>query len=296
MARIGFIGVGKMGRGMCHNLINAGHEMVVFDLDPENTGWFEGRAAIAPSALEACRNADIIFLSLPNSETVESVVGELIADGAAGKTVVDASTSDPDSTRKLCARLKSAGANMVDAPLLGGPDDTMAGNAPCIISGDKETADRLIPIISAYASPIDYFGEIGSAHTVKLAMNFTGLMYAALMAQMFPLMEKQGIDIQNLFKVMNEGPFGNWVFNFYGRKYVERDYHMDFSLGLALKDMTYMKRMYEKQNVPAFLLDGGLDLLRAAVKDGRASADYSEIAATMREYLGLEPYKETKAE
>ncbi len=290
MARLGFIGVGKMGRGMCHNLINNGHEMTVFDLKPENSEWFAGRASIASSAIEVCRAADVIFLSLPNSETVEKVVDGLIEDGAQGKTVVDVSTSDPDSTKRLCVRLNAAGAYFADAPLLGGPDDTMAGAAPCIISGDRAVVDRLIPIISAYASPIDYFGDVGSAHTVKLAMNFTGLMYAALMAQMFPLMEKQGIDIQNLFKVMNEGPFGNWVFNFYGRKYVERDYHMDFSLELALKDMTYVKRMYEKCNVPAFLLDGGLDLLRAAVKDGRAGADYSEIAATMREYLGLEPY------
>ncbi len=292
MARIGFIGVGKMGRGMCENLIKSGHEVTVFDVSAENMEYFRGRAALAASSLEACRAADYILLSLPNSETVESVLEELIADGAAGKTVIDVSTSDPNSTKKLCERLNAAGACFVDAPLLGGPDDTMAGSAPCIISGDRAVVDRVIPIISAYASPIDYFGEIGTAHTVKLAMNFTGLMYAALMAEMFPLMEKQGVDIKNLFKVMNEGPFGNWVFDFYGKKYVERNYHMDFSLELALKDMTYMKRMYEKYNVPAFLLDGGLDLLRAAVKDGRAKKDYSEIAATMREYLGLEPYKE----
>ena len=292
MARIGFIGVGKMGRGMCENLIKKGNEVTVFDVNRENAAFFEGRAVIAASALEACRVSDIIFLSLPNSEVVEKVVGDLLVDGADGKSVVDVSTSDPNSTKRLYADAKAAGANYVDAPLLVGPDDTMAGNAPCIISGDKDVVDELIPIISAYASPIDYFGEIGNAHTVKLAMNFTGLMYAALMAQMFPLMEKQGIDIKNLFKVMNEGPFGNWVFDFYGKKYVERNYHMDFSLELALKDMTYVKRMYEKHNVPAFLLDGGLDFLRAAMKDGRGKLDYSEIAATMREYLEFAPYNE----
>ena len=157
-----------------------------------------------------------------------------------------------------------------------------------MISGDKEDVDSVMDIIACYATPIDYFGPIGSAHTVKIAMNFTGLMYAALTAQMFPLMEKLGIDTKNLFKVMSEGPFGNEPFNFYGRKFVEKDYHLDFALELALKDMVYMKRLYDKFNVPAFLLDGGLNLMREAVKEGRGKHDTSEIAAVVYRYLGLD--------
>ena len=101
-------------------------------------------------------------------------------------------------------------------------------------------------------------------------------------------MEKLGIDTKNLFRIMNEGSFGNGVFEFYGRKFVEKDYHMDFALDMALKDMVYMKRLYEKFNVPAFLLDGGLSLLREAVKDGRGKHDTSEMAAVVYEYLGLD--------
>jgi len=119
-------------------------------------------------------------------------------------------------------------------------------------------------------------------------MNFMGLMHAAFAAQMFPLMEKLDIDTKKLFKVMSEGDFGNVPFNFYGRKFVEKDYHMDFALELALKDMVYVKRLYEKFNIPAFLLDGGLNLMREAVKEGRGKRDTSEIAAVVYEYLGLD--------
>ena len=87
---------------------------------------------------------------------------------------------------------------------------------------------------------------------------------------------------------MSEGDFGNVPFNFYGRKFVEKDYHMDFALELALKDMVYVKRLYEKFNIPAFLLDGGLNLMREAVKEGRGKRDTSEIAAVVYEYLGLD--------
>ncbi|MDA0748961.1 MAG: NAD(P)-dependent oxidoreductase, partial [bacterium] len=228
------------------------------------------------------------FLSLPNSKVVESIAGEFLEKDVTGKTVVDASTSYPESTKELHAKFTAAGGQFVDAPLLGAPSDTAAGTAPCMISGDPDAVDQVRDIISSYAPRIDYMGPIGSAHTVKIAMNFQGLMYAALAAQMFPLMEKLGIDTKNLFNVMNEGPFGNAVFEFYGRKFVEKDYHMDFSLEMALKDMVYMKRLYDQFNVPAFLLDGGLSLLREAVKDGRGTHDTSEMAAVVYEYLGLD--------
>jgi len=288
MRNIGFIGVGKMGRGMCENIIQAGYPTTVFDMHPETLAYFEGKATIVPSTLDVFLASDVTFLSLPNSDVVEAVVGEFLLHDVAGKTIVDVSTSYPESTKELHRKMTAVGGQFVDAPLLGAPEDTAAGTAPCMISGDQEAVDSVREIIDTYTSSIDYMGPIGSAHTVKIAMNFQGLMYAALAAQMFPLMEKLGIDTKNLFEVMNKGPFGNAVFDFYGRKFVEKNYRMDFALEMALKDMVYMKRMYDNFNVPAFLLDGGLSLLREAVKDGRGKHDTSEMAAVMYEYLGLD--------
>ncbi|NLC68562.1 MAG: NAD(P)-dependent oxidoreductase [Clostridiaceae bacterium] len=289
MRKIGFIGVGNMGRGMCENIIKKGYPVTAYDKNPAALAYFENKAELAQSSLEVFKASEVTFLSLPNSDIVEAVVGEFLECGVANKTVVDTSTSYPESTKVLHAKFKANGGRFIDAPLLGGPADTAAGTAPCIISGDREDVDSVMDIISCYANPVDYFGPAGNAHTVKLAMNFTGLMYAALAAQMFPLMEKLGIDTKYLFKIMEEGRYGNAPFNFYGRKFVEKDYHMDFALELALKDMVYMKRLYEKFNVPAFLLDGGLNLMRQAVKEGRGKRDTSEIAAVVYEYLGLEP-------
>lgn len=288
MQRIGFIGVGKMGRGMCANIIQKGYPTTVYDVKKEALVPFKDKAKTASSSLEVFLESDVTFLSLPNSNVVEAIVGECLKEEVAGKTIVDVSTSYPESTKALHAQLTARGGQFVDAPLLGSPADTAAGTAPCMISGDPEAVEHVRDIISSYASPIDYMGPIGSAHTVKIAMNFQGLMYAALAAQMFPLMEKLEIDTKKLFKIMNDGPFGNAVFDFYGRKFVEKNYRMDFALEMALKDMVYMKRLYEQFNVPAFLLDGGLSLLREAVKDGRGKHDTSEMAAVMYEYLGLD--------
>ncbi len=288
MRSVGFIGVGKMGRGMCENIVKDGYPTTVYDADPEALACFTDKATMAPSSLEVFVASDVTFLSLPSSNVVETIVKGFLEQDVTGKTVVDASTSYPESTKDLYARFKAGGGQFIDAPLLGSPADTAAGTAPCMISGDQDAVDDVRDIVSSYASPLDYMGAIGSAHTVKIAMNFQGLMYAALAAQMFPLMEKLGIDTKNLFRIMNEGPFGNGVFDFYGRKFVEKDYRVDFTLEMALKDMVYMKRLYEKYNAPAFLLDGGLSLLREAVKDGRGKHDTSEMAAVVYEYLGLD--------
>lgn len=288
MKNIGFLGVGNMGRGICHNIIKNGYPVTVYDKNPDALEFFKGRARLAGSPMEVFNESEVIFMSLPNSEIIEGIGEEFLKAGVEGKTVVDVSTSDPESTKELYGKFKAQGGRYLDAPLLGGPDDTMAGNAPCMVSGDREDVDYVMDILKTYADPIDYFGPVGSAHTVKIAMNFTGLMYVALAAQMFPLMEKLGIDIKNLFKIMNDGPFGNGPFEFYGKKFVEKNYRMDFALELALKDMNYMKKLYDKFNVPAFLLDGGITLMRQAVKEGRGKHDTSEIAAVMYEYFGLD--------
>jgi 3-hydroxyisobutyrate dehydrogenase-like beta-hydroxyacid dehydrogenase len=101
-------------------------------------------------------------------------------------------------------------------------------------------------------------------------------------------MEKMGIDTKHLFDIMKVGSHGSGHFRAYGKNCVEKDYPLGFALELALKDLVYMKRLYEKYNVPGFVLDGAMDLLRLAVKEGRGKHDVTEISAVMYEYLGLD--------
>jgi len=288
MKNVGFIGLGMMGSGICSNLIKQGNNLIVFDINENALKSFKDKANIAENSIEVFKKSDYIFLSLPNSDIVEKVVGEFISLGVRNKKVIDLSTSYPLSTRNLYKIFKKQGGSYIDAPLLGGPAEAAAGELTALVSGDKTDVDDIHDLIMSYCKHYDYVGESGNAHLIKIAMNFTGLMYAALLCQVFPLMEKYGINTKNLFEIMNGEIFGNWVFDFYGKKVVNKDYHLDFSLELALKDMCYMKRLYDEFNTPAFLLDGGLNLMRNAVKDGRSKQDMSSIAATMYEYLGLD--------
>lgn len=286
MSNAGFIGLGNMGKGMCKNLISKGNNVSVFDLNSEAMRQFEGKARLCDDPAEVLDNSSVVFLSLPSSEVVESIVGSFIEHGVNGKIIVDTSTSFPLSTRELCKKVKEAGGGFVDSPLIAGPQEAEAGELVAVAAGDETDVRAVHDLLMCYCKHYDYVGQSGNGHLIKLAQNFSGLMQALLYAQIYPIMQRYGISPEETYNVFNNDIFSNWVFQFYSDKYVKKDYRMDFNLALGLKDLTYMKRLCESLNIPGFLLDGGLDLLRVALKEGKGKQlDFSHACATMYEFV-----------
>ncbi len=282
--RIGFIGVGNMGKGICHNVILAGHEVSVFDVDRERSERFSGRAHICSTLEDVCAGSDILFLSLPNSGIVEKVMDTVFSLGVKGKLVIDLSTSDPVSTRKLYGRMKALGGDFVDSPLIAGPQDAWDKTLTAVVAGDKEVVDSYEDLFLSYCKSYDYVGSSGNGHLVKLAQNWAGLLQAVLYAQLYPVMSHYGLEAEKLYDVLNTEFFDNWFFRFYSKKYVNRTYDLDFSLDLGLKDLMYMKKLCDEIGVPGFMLDGAIDLCRITLKgkqDGHEVKDMSSIADTM---------------
>ena len=283
---VAVIGLGNMGGGIASCLAGKGYKLAVYDTDAAKRAAF-GEAGAYESAKDAMCAADIILLSLPNSEVVEATVHALSDEEVKGKVILDLSTSFPLSTRALEAELKEKGAVLLDAPLLAGPDEAKAGTLTSMVSGDKDTFDAMSPLFADFCEKFDYVGESGNAHTMKIMMNFTGLMYTVLLGQMFPLAEKAGLDPQNLFELMNTDVFSTWMYRFYVPKMIDRSFTEAFSLKLGLKDLRYMKDLYTAYGVPAFALDGGIELLERCMEQGRGDRDFSECAAAMYELLNL---------
>jgi 3-hydroxyisobutyrate dehydrogenase-like beta-hydroxyacid dehydrogenase len=288
--KISCIGVGKMGKGVCHNLIIAGQEVSVFDINKEAMDIFKGEAYIASSAEEAFSRSDITFLSMPNSSVVEKLVDCFIELGVKNKSIVDISTSYPLSTRFLYRRLKELGGVLLDAPLLGGPKEAWAGTLTTVVAGDKEIIDSYCDIFSSYSKSYTYVGQSGNGHLIKLAQNWAGLLQAVLYAQLYPVMAKYGIDTATMFNILDNEFFANWFFKVYSQKYINREYKPAFALELGLKDLTYMKKLCDELNVPGFMLDGAIDLCRITLKEGRdrgIDVDMANVCETMFEYVGL---------
>lgn len=288
--KIGFVGVGNMGKGICHNLIKAGNEVSVFDVSENNMKLFEGEAYLCSSAKEAFERSEVTFMSLPNSNVIEATMEQFFAAGVEGKVVVDISTSYPSSTRALNEKMKANGGALLDSPLLAGPQEAWDGTLPIVIGGDKEIVDKYIDMFESYCAHWDYVGPSGNGHLLKLAQNWAGLLQAIMYAQLYPVMEKHGIPAADLYQVLNTEFYDTWFFQFYSKKYVNRNYPMDFALQLGLKDLTYMKKLCDEINVPGFMLDGAIDLCRVALKEGKDKGmmqDMSHVADTMYQYCGL---------
>jgi len=290
MAKAGFIGLGNIGRGICKNLLENGNEMTVFDVNREAMERFGDRAVLANDVKEVCKRSRYIFLSLPNSEVVENTIGQFLEVGVEGKIIIDTSTSYPVSTRQLYEKVKEAGGDLIDAPLMTGPAEAEAGTLDIVIGGDKEVVDKCEFLFKTYCKSYKYVGETGNGHLAKIAINFCGLSEALLFAQLYPVMAKFGFKQKDLYDILNGETLANWVFHFYSQKYVEKNYHLDFALSLGLKDLTYMKRLFEELNIPGFMLDGALDMCRVSLKSEKEgeTLDFSYPCQTMYEFVGLD--------
>jgi len=287
MNNLGFIGLGLMGGNVCRCLLEKGHTLTVYDADKATLDTFADGANLANDPGGVFAACEIIFLSLPNSEVVESVMAEVLNANVRGKTVIDLSTSYPLSTKKLHEQLKALECSLLDAPLLAGPEEARAGVLQMMVGGDFSDFEKHKPLLECFCTKIDYMGPSGSAHAVKIMMNFTGLMYALLLGQMFPLAEKLEINPHTLYNVMDNEIFGNWVYRFYSPKMIDRTYDMAFALELGMKDLNYMKMLYDQFGASAYALDGGLKLLEQAVKDGKGKLDFSQLASVVYKELGL---------
>ena len=290
MSKVGFIGLGNIGKGICGNLIKKGNELAVFDVYRPAMERFEGKAYLAADPVDVLKHSDVVFLSLPKSDVVEDTVHAFIKEGVAGKIIIDTSTSYPVSTKKLFEEVKAAGGALIDAPLMAGPDEAEAGTLDIVVGGDKEDYDKVTGLFDTYCTNYKYVGPSGTGHLLKLAINFISLTEALMFAQLFPVMDKAGYDPKDLFDVFEDSVLKNWTSTFYTKKYMDRQYKLDFALALGTKDLSYMKRMFDEYNVPAFVLDGALDFCRIALAEqvpGEAPIDMSYPCETMYRLLGM---------
>ncbi|MCQ5131400.1 NAD(P)-dependent oxidoreductase [Butyricicoccus faecihominis] len=287
MEKIGFIGLGNMGGAICKALIAGGLDVTVFDLNPKALAdeTYQNKAAIADSTGAVWNACDIVFLSLPSSKQVVPIIEEFIAAGVQGKTIVDTSTSYPQTTRALYARIKAAGGQLVDLAISGAPADAQNGKLMALFGGDAAMHEKLAPIVRCFADRYPNLGESGAGHVAKILFNFVAMSYVNIYAMAFPLAQKLGLDMDQVYELLLSTGMGCGTMQFYVPKMIHQTYEMAFALELAHKDLSYCRSLFEEFQVPAFLLDGELAMLRTAIRDGKGKMDYSACIGTMFEFF-----------
>ena len=210
--KIGFIGLGLMGRGMATNLRKAGHELTVHDLRREaaapllelGAGWAETPKALANSS-------EVVFTSLPKPADVDAVAGGetgLGAGFAEGAAWFDLSTNSVDAVRGLHARLAAQGAHFLDSPVSGGPAGAASGKLAIWVGGDRAVFDRFKPVLDAMADQARYVGEIGAGSIAKLVHNLAGAAMTQVLGECMTIGVKAGLEPLQLYEAIRAGAIG----------------------------------------------------------------------------------------
>ena len=279
---IGFIGLGLMGGNMVECLQDNGFKLVVMDLNKDAVASVlaRGNATEAKSPAELAAACDIVMLCLTTSAIVEKLVyaeDGILAGIKPGSVLIDFGTSIPASTRKIGAALAKKGAGMIDAPLGRTPAHAKDGLLNIMAAGDKETFDKVKPVLDVLGENIFYLGALGAGHTTKLINNFMGMTTVCTMSQAFAVADRAGVDRQQLFDIMSTGPSSSPFMQFCKNYAVDGVSDLGFSIANANKDLGYFLEMVEDLGTRAEIAEGTSHNLQAAFDAGMGDGNVPEI-------------------
>jgi len=249
---IGFIGAGLMGHGIAKNLLAAGYPVYVLahrNRAPVEDLLSKGAKEVKTLA-DMARNTTVIHICAPGSPEVEAVVAELLPDLRPDTVIIDCSTSDPNSTTRLAARLAEQGCHMADAPLGGTPVQAESGELSTMIGATEDIYARITPLVETWARSIVHMGDNGAGHKMKLLNNFLSLGYAAMYSEALALAEKVGITTAQFDSVIRGSRMDCGFYQTFMGYAVEgnREAHK-FTLKNALKDTSYLANMADGVNL-----------------------------------------------
>ncbi len=284
--KVGFIGIGTMGGHMALNVRAKGYEVIVNDIrraaaEPH----LKAGATWADTARKVAEASDVVFTSLPGPKEVEAVAEELLQGMRKGTAWFDLSTNSPTVVRRLSDRFAARGIAMLDAPVSGGPAGAKSGKLALWVSGDRAAFDRHKAVLDAIGDQAAYIGPAGAGTVAKLVHNTAGYAILAVLAEVFTLGVKAGVEPLALWKAVRQGAFGRKrSFDRLAEQFLIAKFDPPaFALSLAHKDVTLATELARELHVPlkiATLVHG--ELTEALNRPGWAARD-SRIFMTLQE-------------
>ena len=277
MTRVGFIGVGAMGGRMARRLLDAGHELTVWNRTRSKVRpLLDAGAATAPTPAEAARNAEVVITMVADHSALEAISEGPEGIAAHAKTVVEMSTVEPAAVTDLRALLPP-GAGVLDAPVLGSVSEAEAGTLQIFVGGDEALFEQLRPLLSELGSPI-HVGPLGAGSAAKLVANLTLLGTLALLGEALALADGLGLSREATWEVLDATPLGGQAER--RRPAVESgDYPLRFALALARKDGDLVAEAAAAAGLELPLARGARDWFADADAAGWGERDYSAVVA-----------------
>ncbi len=280
--KIGFIGLGIMGKPMVRNLINAGYEVKAYDIVRENLdaaisyGAEEGK-----SGSEIASECPVVITMLPNSPHVKTVVlGENgVLEGAkSGLILIDMSSIDPNVSKEIGALCAERGVRMLDAPVSGGEPKAIDGTLSIMVGGEKALFDEMVPILKCMGSSVVHCGDLGAGNTTKLANQIIVAGNIAVLAEALTMVKKAGVDPLVVFEAIKGGLAGSTVMNAKAPMMIEGNFKPGFRVDLHIKDLGNALDTAHKVGAPVPITAMVQEMFETLHADGRGSDDHSSLA------------------
>lgn len=280
--KIGFIGLGIMGKPMVKNLLKAGHEVVAYDIVAENLqaavrdGAVAGKNAAAIAAV-----CPVVITMLPNSPHVKTVVMEKdgVLEGAkAGLIFIDMSSIAPLASKEICEACKKKGVRMLDAPVSGGEPKAIDGSLSIMVGGDKALFEEMKPILSCMGASIVLCGDVGAGNTTKLANQMIVAGNIAVLAEALTLAKKAGVDPETVFQAIKGGLAGSTVMNAKAPMMIEGNFKPGFRIDLHIKDLNNALETGHTVGAPMLLTANVQEMFEILHADGCGSDDHGGLA------------------
>jgi len=292
--KVGFIGLGTMGRHMASNLMKGGHELVVNDVRREAAGpHVQAGAKWADSARAVAEATEVVFTSLPGPVEVEAVAlgaQGLIHGLAKGKAYFDLSTNSPALMRRIHAEFATRGIHVLDAPVSGGPRGAESRKLALWVGGDKAIFDAYRPVLDAIGDQPYYVGPIGAGSVAKLVHNCAGYVIQTALAEVFTMGVKGGVDPLALWKAVRQGAGGRRrTFDGLVDQFLPNTFEPpSFALRLAHKDVTLATALGRELKVPMRLANVTLEEMTEALNRGWGERDSRVAMLLQEERAGVE--------
>ncbi len=252
--RVGFIGLGIMGRGMARNILKAGFPLRVWNRTASRMDELAAEGAgPASSPGDLAFHSDIIITCVSDTADVEQVLlgeGGVIHGARPGSLVIDMSTISPRATQRIAAQLAERHIHMLDAPVSGGSEGAARGTLSIMVGGDVTQFERALPVFQAMGKTITHLGPVGAGQTTKLVNQILVVGHALAMSEALLFAQAGGVDLRKALEAVSGGAAGSWMLSNRGPQILARDWRPGFTIDLQQKDLRLVLQEADRLGVP----------------------------------------------
>lgn len=286
--KIGFIGLGIMGAPMAGHLMGAGHALFV-NTRSRVPAAIADRAESCATGAEVARQADVVFLMVPDTPDVEKVLfgAHGVASGlVAGKTVVDCSSIDPVATRDFARRIAALGCGYVDAPVSGGEVGAKAASLTIMCGGSEAAFESVLPLLETMGKTVTRVGEAGAGQVAKVANQIIVALNIAAVAEAMVFAAKAGVDPAKVRQALMGGFASSRILEVHGERMIGRAFAPGFRIALHQKDLNLAMQSARSLGVALPQTAGAAQLMNACVALGHGQSDHCAVICALEALAG----------